>query len=458
MDSRKTVALALAAMMVAVVFSATVPLESEGTSGDLTDFNWTTAQENGVVSFSDGKLTITLDKDYKGTMNISQYTNQNISSINIIGNKHVFYGAIQLDALYNEGDSKQYSVTITDLTLDGSKSSQTQEYGVHCSNQYPNDPEKPARNVDFTMINCDVKNYAGKGIYLNNVTSVVIDHVDVENCAFNADRYPADNFQYYRWGDYAIDIDVTGTHCKTISLTNITFKGDCGDLGAVKIAQRGGAEDNDDMGTATIGKVVLSNLNFNGVSSETRNDIVLGSEPNVTGENKDQLRDYNSAFPVELDTSTGTSLAVWGSDRNGNDNLDLDIAANSSLSTVPTTTDGEHGSISITLERGSATASGKLGTNMSLTAGSGTSIAFVDFQNTGGNTIRIESGADYSGDAGDNVYVEPTPTPGYDDEELPPFVPTQPAEEDNTVTIVACAAAAAVAAILAVFLVIDRKP
>lgn len=33
MDSRKTVALALVVMMVAVVFSATVPLESEGVNG-----------------------------------------------------------------------------------------------------------------------------------------------------------------------------------------------------------------------------------------------------------------------------------------------------------------------------------------------------------------------------------------------------------------------------------------
>lgn len=56
--------------------------------------------------------------------------------------------------------------------------------------------------------------------------------------------------------------------------------------------------------------------------------------------------------------------------------------------------------------------------------------------------------------------TNPNPSsPGYDDDEdLPPFVPAQPAEDDNTVTIVACAAAAAVAAILAVFLVIDRKP
>lgn len=53
---------------------------------------------------------------------------------------------------------------------------------------------------------------------------------------------------------------------------------------------------------------------------------------------------------------------------------------------------------------------------------------------------------------------EPIPTPGYDDDEdLPPYIPSQSSNDDDTVTIVACAAAAAVAAILAVFLVIDRK-
>ena len=64
-------------------------------------------------------------------------------------------------------------------------------------------------------------------------------------------------------------------------------------------------------------------------------------------------------------------------------------------------------------------------------------------------------------DNGDGTFsvseTKPIEPPSYDDEDLPPFIPTQPAEEDDTVTIVACAAAAAVAAILAVFLVIDRK-
>ena len=46
--------------------------------------------------------------------------------------------------------------------------------------------------------------------------------------------------------------------------------------------------------------------------------------------------------------------------------------------------------------------------------------------------------------------------PSWDDDELPPFIPTQDSDDDS-VTIVACAAAAAVAAIMAVFLIIDRK-
>ena len=72
----------------------------------------------------------------------------------------------------------------------------------------------------------------------------------------------------------------------------------------------------------------------------------------------------------------------------------------------------------------------------------------------------VPNGYEYIIDSEGNVVVaeESSTTPSWsDDEDLPPFIPTQPAEDDDTVTIVACAAAAAVAAILAVFLVIDRK-
>ena len=55
------------------------------------------------------------------------------------------------------------------------------------------------------------------------------------------------------------------------------------------------------------------------------------------------------------------------------------------------------------------------------------------------------------------VYEIPT-TPGYDDDEdLLPFIPTQPKDSGDDVTIVACAAAAVVAALMAVFLIVSYK-
>lgn len=47
-------------------------------------------------------------------------------------------------------------------------------------------------------------------------------------------------------------------------------------------------------------------------------------------------------------------------------------------------------------------------------------------------------------------------SPSYPDDDLPPFIPTQPAEDDS-VTIVACAAAAVVAALMAVFLILTYR-
>ena len=52
---------------------------------------------------------------------------------------------------------------------------------------------------------------------------------------------------------------------------------------------------------------------------------------------------------------------------------------------------------------------------------------------------------------------EQTPSdPSWDDEELPPFIPSQDSDDD-TVTIVACAAAAVVAALMAVFLILTYR-
>ena len=78
MDSRKTVALALAVMMVVVVFSATVPLESEGVDGatpissdDL--LNLITIDENKTAT-----LTLTTDCLVNSTGNNFYFYNGNV--------------------------------------------------------------------------------------------------------------------------------------------------------------------------------------------------------------------------------------------------------------------------------------------------------------------------------------------------------------------------------------------
>ena len=68
---------------------------------------------------------------------------------------------------------------------------------------------------------------------------------------------------------------------------------------------------------------------------------------------------------------------------------------------------------------------------------------------TGSNSV-LPDGAEIGSD-------EPvSPPSGWDDEELPPFIPPQDSGDD-TVTIVACAAAAVVAALMAVFLILTYR-
>ena len=57
---------------------------------------------------------------------------------------------------------------------------------------------------------------------------------------------------------------------------------------------------------------------------------------------------------------------------------------------------------------------------------------------------------------GADIVKDESSNPSYDDDEdLPPFIPTQPKDSGDDVTIVACAAAAVVAAIMAVFLIVS---
>ena len=59
---------------------------------------------------------------------------------------------------------------------------------------------------------------------------------------------------------------------------------------------------------------------------------------------------------------------------------------------------------------------------------------------------------------GDDIVKDEPSNPSYDDDEdLPPFIPTQPQDSGDDVTIIACAAAAVVAALMAVFLIVSYK-
>ena len=243
-----------------------------------------------------------------------------------------------------------------------------------------------------------------------------------------------------------MDIDVTGITDAEIRIDDVTFSGKTGAVAALKIAQRGGAGDNPDTwGDASIYGVILNGLDFS--TSKAPRDIMLGSEPNITGDDEEELRDYNSAFTVLLSASGETVLSVWGDDRNGDRNLDVTLSNGSMLGTSCETSGGEHGKIGLELLSGTAKVSGVLGPNMSLKANED-AVTFEDFADESEGGLEI---------------VEPEP-------ELPPFIPFPPEQGgdpvevypsgdsgssdngDDSMKVVAVAAAAVIAAILAIVL------
>ena len=403
----------------------------------------------------DGTLVFDLDRNYhitdsSGRLHFDGMDDQSYTAIVINGNGNTLYGSLYFDPKYDAGDSETYSVTINDLNLDGSKSTKPEwNYGISIQNQSPASPDSSARVIDFMMNGGSVSNYGSKGIYITTVSSVTIEGVEVSNCA--TDPHYSDEasgaFNFYTRGDYAIDIDITGIDGATIDIIDVTFSGNTGAVATLKIAQRGGAgDDPSKWGEATITGVTLDGLDF--TDSQAPTDIILGSEPSTPSSDptEDELRDYNSAFPVDLIAQGETSLSVWGADRqpgNGN-NLRLDLTDGSHVKAAGQK-DEENGSISIELVSGSARVSGELLPSMHLTADAD-ALTFGDFEDLSGGNLEL---------------IEPEPFPPIwddDDEYVPPIVPAQPEDSGNdTTTIVACAAAAVVAALMAAFLILDRR-
>lgn len=428
-------------------------------------FDVTSDQFLDNAEYNDRTVTFELTRDYRITGNhIVYFENLDVKdydSIIINGNGHTIYGELWFDSTFQSEESANYSVSIQGLTLDGSVfgtgnvydgEDANNGYGIVIMNQRPavDDP----RIVDFSITDSEIRNYGSKGIYIHTVSDVLISDVLIENCAFTphwqtwGEDPESDSLKYYDRGDYAVDIDVTGVECNSITIRDVTFKGTSGSLAALKIAQRGGAGDDPNVwGDATILGVTMDGLDFS--DSSAPRDIVLGSEPNITGDNQEELRDYNSAFPIDLTAYGETSLSIWGSDRHGDENLSLALSDGSRVrSTGNTDENRESGRISIELISGTARVSGVLGPNMSFTADESAVTFASDFVDRSGGGLNIhESEA-------------PPYNPGWNDDDdyvpLPPVIYEEP-ERDNTTEIVACAAAAVVAALMAAFLILERR-
>lgn len=129
------------------------------------------------------------------------------------------------------------------------------------------------------MDGCTVQNYASKGIYLTNATSLTIDGSIFKDKATGQMGTP--NIS----GDYTIDLNLIGVDAGKVKITNTTFTGDCGDKAVIKVAARGGDSDEDASdiqgGDVTLDKLTITGCTFSDDSAANA-DVNIG-----TGSKKD---------------------------------------------------------------------------------------------------------------------------------------------------------------------------
>ena len=387
--------------------------------------------------------TFSFDKNYKTSGN---YTINH--SITIDGCGYILYGGFSFDSVADDGEG-EYNVTITDLTLDGVKN--TDGFGISSGNE----KDESVRAINLTLDGCTIKNFSSKGLYMTSVKSL-----KVVNCTFENNAYKVNQDR----GDYAFDVNLIGVQGATIEVSNCTFSGECGSKSVMKITQRGGSDSTDDLDngfsiqtSAKIDNVVIKDNTFAPVNTER--DITFGSGiSNTAAGNKS----YTSAFDVQVISKGPTAIAKPTAVGKF---MDIQLAAGSIFTSTSSIAEGDGtsdnrttGTSAYTLESGSAVISGYIPSTTSL------SIAQDASASVGSEGLKSEGmiytvNNNLSGTVDGKVQnTDAAVNPGYDDDEdLPPYIPSQSSNDDDTVTIVACAAAAAVAAILAVFLVIDRK-
>lgn len=388
--------------------------------------------------------TFIFEQDYRPTS--GNTSNRTINhSIEIDGAGKTLYGGFSFDWKVDEGESETYDVVIKNLTLDGHFVDKG--YGISTSNE----KDMPVRAVNLTLENCIIKNFTSKGLYMTSFQSLI-----VKNCKFIDNATGEDtNIK----GDYAFDVNLIGVQDVTIEITGCTFSGDCGAKSAVKITQRGVNGSSDDNNGFTITdpasiKYVKMSGNTFSTTDRTDADITLGSRiaDDTTGN-----KSYTSAFDVDI-VADGTTRVTKSSAVG--EYMDIVLTDGSNLTSTSEIVTGtvQTGKSAFVLESGSAVISGYIPSTISLSIAQDAS-ASVGAKGLKSDGMIYTVNNNLSGTVDGKVQnTDVAVNPGYDDDEdLPPYIPSQSSNDDDTVTIVACAAAAAVAAILAVFLVIDRK-
>ena len=389
--------------------------------------------------------TFTFTQDYRPTS--GNTSNRTINhSIEIDGAGKTLYGGFSFDWKVDEGESETYDVVIKNLTLDGHFVT-TYGYGISTSNE----KDMPVRAVNLTLENCIIKNFTSKGLYMTSFQSLI-----VKNCTFIDNATGVDT---NTMGDYAFDVNLIGVQDVTIEITGCTFSGNCGEKSAVKITQRGVSGSSDDKNGFTITEpasieyVKMSGNTFS-TTDRTNADITLGSRiADSTSGNKS----YTTAFDVDI-VADGTTRVTKSSAVG--EYMDIVLTDGSNLTSTSEIVTGEEqtGKSAFVLESGSAVISGYIPSTISLSIAQDAT-ASVGSKGLTSDGMIYTVNNNLSGSVDGKVQnTDIAVNPGYDDDEdLPPYIPSQSSNDDDTVTIVSCAAAASVAAILAVFLVIDRK-
>ena len=209
----------------------------------------------------------------------------------IDGKEHTFNGSISCvanssqankAAADNENEKAETRLTIQNLKMNGEGIDDG--FGIYSGNQ----KQDGQMDLYLTVEDCIIRNYEAKGMYLTNTKKLVLD-----TCTFEDN---ANNFGFLKGqGDFAVDLNLCAVQDAEITIENCTFKGDNGLTAPIKIAARGGTDDQEsdikEAGAATIESVTITGCKF---AEGTNTAIKLGTKAHPS----------TGAFDVELKENT----------------------------------------------------------------------------------------------------------------------------------------------------------